>query len=290
MSTSKVAGRFALLLAGLVIPSTIKAAPTGSFSSAVINNHADVSTNYTASANILAVDPPTALPQLATANDLRWQPSVDFDSDGCYNVPAIDVNGNIVQGLENSWVGLSEDCRDLSDLENNNVYSRQRCNNGWCAYIYGYYFEKDVAVPNFFDPGHRHDWEHIVVWVQDGVGAQYVAASQHGEYEIRAASEVRWDGEHPKLVYHKDGVSTHCWRFANADDDNIENHLGVWFRGDLVGYNGFPGSTRDSLFAHDFGSASIAFKDGSFQGNLDNSRPEGITFDTGLDVGSPGTP
>ena len=46
-----------------------------------------------------AVNPPTALPQKATANDLRWQPSLDFDTDGCYNVPAIDKDGNIVQGL-----------------------------------------------------------------------------------------------------------------------------------------------------------------------------------------------
>lgn len=46
-----------------------------------------------------AVNPPTALPQKATANDLRWQPSLDFDTDSCYNVPAIDKDGNIAQGL-----------------------------------------------------------------------------------------------------------------------------------------------------------------------------------------------
>src|SRR5687767_6900435 len=108
--------------------------------------------------SILAADPPAALPQRATTNDLRWQPSMDFDLDGCYNVPAIDTDGNVAEGLENNWVGLATDCRDRSDLENNNVYSRQRCNNGWCVYIYEYYFEKDVAVPYFADPGHRHDW------------------------------------------------------------------------------------------------------------------------------------
>ncbi|KAK0713723.1 necrosis inducing protein-domain-containing protein [Lasiosphaeria miniovina] len=238
-----------------------------------------------------AVNPPTALPQRATANDLRWQPSLDFDTDGCYNVPAIDASGNIVQGLPHQFVGTSSDCHDLSDLQNNNVYSRQRCNNGWCIYIYDYYFEKDVAVPYFIDVGHTHDWEHVAVWVKDGQGAQYVGASQHGNYEVRAAANVRWDGEHPKMVYHKDGASTHCFRFASAADEPVENALGVWFRGPLVSYNGFPAGIRDLLYAHDFGSANIALKDSSFPAQITSAKPAAIaTFDPNLDVGSPGTP
>ncbi len=236
-------------------------------------------------------NPPTALPQKATANDLRWQPSLDFDTDGCYNVPAIGANGDIVQGLPHNWVSTASNCRDLSDLNNNNVYSRQRCNSGWCVYIYGYYFEKDVAIPNFIDPGHTHDWEHIAVWVRDGASKpEYVGASQHGNYEIRAASSVRWDGDHPKIVYHKDGLSTHAFRFADASDDQIENHKGVWFRGALVSYNGFPSGIRDRLFAHDFGAATIAIKDSTFAGNIVKAKPAAITFDANLDVGSPGTP
>lgn len=69
-------------------------------------------------ASIMAVDPPTALPEVATADDLQWQPVLDFDTDGCYNVPAIDADGNIAEGLEHNWTGLSSDCRDESDLDN----------------------------------------------------------------------------------------------------------------------------------------------------------------------------
>jgi hypothetical protein len=239
--------------------------------------------------SLLAIGPPTALPQRATANDLRWQPSLDFDTDGCYNVPAIDAQGKIAEGLPHNWVGYSSDCRDASDLDNNNVYSRQRCNNGWCVYLYGYYFEKDVAIQYFLDPGHTHDWEHIAVWVRDGK-AQYVGVSQHGNYQVKPASDVRWDGEHPKIVYHKDGASTHCFRFANTADDAIENHKGIWFRGSLISYNGFPAGIRDLLFAHDFGKANIGFKDASFSGSLTRAKPSGITFDVNADDGSPGTP
>ncbi|KAH7323108.1 necrosis inducing protein [Stachybotrys elegans] len=229
--------------------------------------------------------PIAALPPSATAEELRWQPSMDFDQDGCYNVAAVDASGSIVPGLPHNWVDLASECRDAADLSaaENNVYVRRRCNAGWCVYLYDYYFEKDVAVPNFIDPGHTHDWEHIAVWVRDGAGAEFVAVSQHGEYEIRAAAELRWDGEHPKVVYHKDGVSTHAFRFAFEDDDAIENHTGAWYRGPLVNYDGFPGGVRDVLFAHDFGQANIAIKDSSFPGNIANSRPDGVEFDENAD-------
>jgi hypothetical protein len=48
-----------------------------------------------------------------------------------------------------------------------------------------YYFEKDVAVEHVPDSGgHRHDWEHIAVWVKDDQ-AKWVSASQHGLYTFR---------------------------------------------------------------------------------------------------------
>lgn len=240
----------------------------------------------------VAVNPPTALPQAATANDLRWQPSLDFDTDGCYNVPAIGADGTIAQGLPHNFVSPSSDCRDPSDMDNNNVYSRQRCNaNGWCIYLYDYYFEKDVAIPYLLDVGHTHDWEHIAVWVDANNEAQYVAASRHGGYQIKAAADVRWDGEHPKIVYHKDGANTHCFRFADAADDAIENAKGVWFRGPLVSYNGFPAGIRDLLYAHDFGKANIALKDSAFPGNIMSAKPAAVTFDAYVDaLGSPGYP
>ncbi|GAP88473.1 putative secreted protein [Rosellinia necatrix] len=242
--------------------------------------------------SLVARDPPQALPQKATANDLKFQPAMDFDTDGCYNTPAIGPDGTINPGLDNKNTGLSSGCRDLSDLQNNNVYARARCNNGWCAYVYDYYFEKDVVLANVpFDFGHRNDWEHIVVWAQNGE-AKFVAASAHGEYEIKAASDVRWEGTHPKMVYHKDGLGSHAFRFGNADDDSIENHTGKWFYGALVSWNGFPTTAlRDKLSAYDFGSANFALKDGSFPGNLEGSRSASITgFDINKDDGSPGNP
>jgi hypothetical protein len=231
-----------------------------------------------------AVDPPRALPERAIEGDRRWQPSLDFDKDGCYNVPAIDQWGNLAQGLSiHPITSPSGDCRDLSDLNNNNVYARQRCNNGWCAHAYAYYFEKDV-------PGHTHDWEHIVIWARDG-RIQYVAVSAHGSYTVKHISEVRVDGEHPKVVYHKDGGSTHAFRFANSDDDNIENHTRHWFRGAVVSWNGFPNEDiRYKMANHDWGKANFDLREAGFPNLLQQSMPDGIIFDRFRDEGSPGWP
>ncbi|MCX5174406.1 NPP1 family protein [Streptomyces virginiae] len=228
-------------------------------------------------------EPLRALPQNATDNDAKWQPALDYDTDGCYNVSAIGPDGTIAQGLDRNGTSAPADCRDQSDLDNSNAYARQRCNSGWCVYLYDYYFEKDVAVEHWPDAGgHVHDWEHIAVWVQNDQ-AKWVSASQHGGYEIKAADDVVWDGTHPKLVYHKDGASTHNFRFASSGDEPPENHYHRWIRSPLVSYNGFPSGLRDKLFDHDFDHASIAIKDSSYPSDLKAAIPfyvttEGVSF------------
>ncbi|MFI6270617.1 NPP1 family protein [Micromonospora zamorensis] len=269
------------------------------------------------SAAAAAAEPPTALLGYATAADLRWQPALDYDTEGCYNVPAIGLDAKPAEGLDNDNTTPSEDCRDQKDLDNTNAYSRQRCNSGWCVYLYDYYFEKDVSVSHVSDPGgHRHDWEHIAVWVQ-GDEAKYVSVSKHGKYEVKPAAEVQWEGDHPKVVYHKDKGLTHTFRFASTADEPPANHYRNWRLSTLVSYNGFPdydgsdSEIRKALFAVDFGKASIAIKNGSFDGNLAGAMPldsrnecvatprgpicgpiytPKFAFDYGRDESSPGTP
>ncbi|KAF2971560.1 hypothetical protein GQX73_g1963 [Xylaria multiplex] len=199
-------------------------------------------------------DPPTALPGCATDADKKWQP----------------------------------------DLQNNNVYSRARCNNGWCGFIYGYYFEKDQSVDGSCGVGHKNDWEHIAVWVKDGDEMpSYVGVSQHGNYEVKPASEVRFQDTHAKVVYHQDGGLTHDFRFANEGDDNIENHTGEWFFGDLVGFLGFPSTElRDAMLGADWGKALPDIREDVFPDKLESSKGDNdIPTDTSVDgENSPGQP
>ncbi len=87
--------------------------------------------------NITERDIRGSIPNNAMSIEHRFQPALDFDRDGCYYTSAMDGSGNLNPGL-NYAQGvppncLRATCRDNNRLENNNVYSRTRCNNGWCA-------------------------------------------------------------------------------------------------------------------------------------------------------------
>ncbi|MEY8038126.1 NPP1 family protein [Saccharopolyspora cebuensis] len=222
-------------------------------------------------------EPPSALPGDAAAADAKWQPAFDYDTDGCYPTPAIGRDGTIAEGLKNSGA-LNGNCRDQSDLDNTNSYSRSRCDDsGWCAYLYDLYFEKDQAVPGVDAFGHRHDIEHVVVWVHQDE-ARYVSVSAHGDYTTYPSSEVRWAGTHPKVVYHKDGAGTHAFRIATGGDEPPENHYETWQYPDLVSWDRFPAGIRDALTGADFGAASLAISDGAFEDNLAAAKPAEVPF------------
>lgn len=230
-----------------------------------------------ASSSSAVAAPPTALPANADGLEQTFQPAYDYDTDGCYPTPAIGPDGTIATGL-NTTGAVNGQCRDAWDLDNTNGYARYKCNNGWCAIMYGLYFEKDQAVAGSGLGGHRHDWEHVVVWVQNNE-ARYVSTSAHGNFDIHGRDRIRWDGTHPKIVYHKDGLSTHCFRPANSGDEPPENHYHGWQFPRLVGWNGYPAGLRDKLSQAQFGSAVFGLKDGNFNYHLEKAKPAGIPFD-----------
>ncbi|MER6224480.1 NPP1 family protein [Streptomyces sp. 900105755] len=219
----------------------------------------------------------TLLPQNADGLEQTFSPAYDYDGDGCYATAAIGADGTINPGLSLGG-DVNGHCHDYAQLANANTYSREKCNNGWCAVMYASYFEKDQATYGPLAIGHRHDWEHVIVWIQNNQ-VQYVSVSQHSSYLVQPASAIRFDGTHPKIVYHKDGLSTHDFRFANSNDDPPENVTGGWFFPRLVGWDGYPAGYRDKLMNADFGEATIKIKDGSFNANLGYSMPSGISFD-----------
>ncbi|WP_435642489.1 NPP1 family protein [Streptomyces sp. H49] len=217
------------------------------------------------------------LPQNADGLEQTFSPAYDYDGDGCYATAAIGADGTINPGLKLGG-DVNGHCHDYAQLANANTYSREKCNNGWCAVMYASYFEKDQATYGPAAIGHTHDWEHVVVWINNNE-VQYVSVSQHSGYQVAARSAVRFDGTHPKIVYHKDGLSTHDFRFANSNDEPPENVTGGWFYPRLVGWNGYPAGFRDKLLSADFGEATIKIKDGDFAYALAHSMPSGIPFD-----------
>ncbi|KAM5363210.1 hypothetical protein ACJA88_013648 [Fusarium oxysporum] len=154
-----------------------------------------------------------ALPISADNVDLRFRPILDFDSDGCYFTAPIDPS----------------------------VYFRKRCNNGYRAFMYEHYFDKDQAVMGSFLGRHRHNWENVVVFTKDD-SIVPVAPSCHGKYD-QARNNVSIDDHHPQIVYHKDGAGTHCFRFAKKDDVvKPENPKGLFLPA-LVSWDHWPDVT-----------------------------------------------
>ncbi|MGJ5943260.1 NPP1 family protein [Streptomyces caviscabies] len=196
--------------------------------------------------------------------------------------PAIGPDGTLAPGLKTSGA-INGSCRDQWDLDNSQTYARSKCNNGWCGIVYASYFEKDQAVHGSGLGGHRHDFEHVISWVDQGSNqVEYVSTTQHSTVKTYPRSQVRFDGSHPKAVYHKDGPSTHFFRLANGNDEPPENHYGDWRYPPVVDWNGFPSAElRDKLMNADFGSATIKVtdKDDRFRNLLNNSKPAGIPFD-----------
>ena len=219
--------------------------------------------------------PPPALRGGALETELKFQPAMDYDKDGCYPTPAIGSDGKLNPGLKMGGA-INGNCRDESDLNNTNAYSRSECRKDWCAYMYAFYFEKDQRVAGVAGGGngHTHDWEHVVVWVHNNI-PEWVAVSQHGDYYWRNRKDIPWEDTHAKVVYHHDGGS-HVFRHAKSGggDEPPENHHGKWQYPTLVGWDYFPPGIRDKLVSADFGKATLEFKEDWFGWRLGSSDPD----------------
>lgn len=217
-----------------------------------------------------------AMPQNADGLEQTFSPAYDYDWNGCYATAAITSYWVINAGLPLGGA-INGKCHDRAQLDNSNTYSREKCNNGWCAIMYASYFEKDQVgdcAPNAC-AGHTHDFEHVIVWVQNNQ-VKYVSVSRHAGWDTFGRQDLRFDpsGTHPKVVYHQDGGSTHCFRIANSADEAVENVTGGWFYPRLVGWNGYPSADfRNQFIYHtSYGEASIKLGTGTIENQLASAQ------------------
>ncbi|CAH0020482.1 unnamed protein product [Clonostachys rhizophaga] len=224
-----------------------------------------------------------ALPGSADTTETKFQPLLDFDSDGCYNTAAISPDGTTNPGKGATGTPQGG-CRDPPQLQNSNAYSRKRCNNGYCAIMYEYFFEKDQAIGGSFLGGHKFDWENIVVFAK-GDQVVRVAPSCHGKYE-NARNDVPLSGSRVQAVYHKDGAATHCFRFANSDDiAHPENPFGSFYTSPLVGWNNWPSTDLRNKMLSTWNGGVGPKLDDEFTDSLRAAAGSGVPgFDPALDA------
>lgn len=206
------------------------------------------------------------------------EPVFDFDGDGCLPSAGFDENGDMNSGLSPTG-SITGGCRDDHFLDSATTLHRFACvregSTEYCGHFYALYFQKDQITA--LGGGHRHDWEYAAVWTKDGV-VTHGSASAHGDLDTKAASELEFEDTHLKIVYHKDGLLTHAFRFADPDEI-AENpyHLFVtppivsWYELEVNGLT--REQMRERLNSFDYGSATIPSKDSNFLENLNEFKP-----------------
>lgn len=207
-------------------------------------------------------------------------PVFDFDTNGCLPSAGISRDGEQNGGLKPSG-SLTGECRSDNFLDTSNTLHRYACINSsgsiYCGHFYALYFEKDQIV-NGIESGHRHDWEYAAVWTLDGV-ITHGSYSAHGDLYTSEAADLAFEDTHLKIVYHKDGWTTHALRFS-SEDEEAENPYGVFVTPQIASWYELHGDDLDNknmrslLNSFDYGSASLPITDGRFLSNLNEFKPE----------------
>ncbi len=209
-------------------------------------------------------------------------PVFDFDTDGCLPSAGISRRGEQNGGLKPTG-NITGGCRSSDFLESSNTFHRYACVRqsgvNYCGHLFTLYFEKDQIFSGIRS-GHRHDWEHAVVWTRNEV-VTHASYSAHGDLFTKKAANLAFENGHVKIVYHKDGIGTHAFRFGGADEV-AENPYGWFIIPDIVSwYEGYGDNLdnqelRRRLNRFNYGSANFPISDSKFRGNLNNFRPEGF--------------
>lgn len=126
--------------------------------------------------------------------------------------------------------------------------------------MYSWYMPKDQTVDGVTTGAHRHDWENVVVWLSAAAADASVlggAASGHGDFK-KTTGALPGDGTAPQVEYFASFPTNHELQFTQTAGSALE----------VSDWDAMPAAAQAALQNTDFGSASVPFKDGSFEDNL----------------------
>jgi hypothetical protein len=93
---------------------------------------------------------------------LRYEPFLHIAS-GCQSYTAVNSQGQVSGGLLNTGSSTGG-CRDN---RRGQTYTRGTWYRGRYAIMYSWYFPKDQLTDGGGNFGHRHDWENVVIWIDN---------------------------------------------------------------------------------------------------------------------------
>lgn len=137
------------------------------------------------------------LPGRATEEQLRFLPTFIFTKGTCLPAPVFDAEGRLGSGLKASGK-IDGNCLAFDQA---NIYTQTLPIGDYRVHAYALYYPKDGSVPNGAG-GHRHDWEHVLIWTLHDEISQ-VTFSQHAGWYTLAADKIKTDGTHARVYVGK---------------------------------------------------------------------------------------
>jgi len=202
---------------------------------------------------------PTTLTQKI---EKQYQPFLNISS-GAVPFPAVNAAGDTSGGLKPSGDPHGHASHSIGQ-----VYARSAWHNGMWAIMYSWYFPKDEPDTTHLG-GHRHDWENIVVWLDNPANQQpkvlKISYSAHGGYTSYGYSDKTFQGSHPLVDY--GNVSS----LGFLDHSLAPGYGKVGGQQPLIDWYDLSPQARTALTNTDFGKANVPFKDWAFETNLNKS-------------------
>uniref|UniRef100_K3X206 Uncharacterized protein n=1 Tax=Globisporangium ultimum (strain ATCC 200006 / CBS 805.95 / DAOM BR144) TaxID=431595 RepID=K3X206_GLOUD len=187
---------------------------------------------------------------------VKFKPQIHI-SNGCHPYPAVDAAGNTSGGLKPSG-SQSAGCKGSG--WGTQVYGRGAAYNGVYGLMYSWYFPKDSPITGL---GHRHDWEHVVVWIDNPKAANpkilAISPSAHSGYQKYAPPKAGTvDGTSAKVDYTSKIVINHALDSTTAAGEKQP----------LIMWEQMTQAARTALENTGFGDANVPMKDGNFMDKL----------------------
>ncbi|POM64123.1 Necrosis inducing-like protein NPP1 type [Phytophthora palmivora] len=207
---------------------------------------------------------PFAQPEAVTISQkaaVKFKPQIHI-TNGCHPYPAVNEAGETSGGLKPTGAPSSS-CKGSG--WGSQVYGRSTWYSGKWAIMYSWYFPKDSPSTGL---GHRHDWEHVVVWIDNPdvenptiLAACPSAHSGYSKYVPPSSDSV--DGNSVKVNYESHWPINHALDTTSKSGDSQ----------DLIMWDQLSDAARYALNTTDFGKANVPMNDGNFLTKLGNSWP-----------------
>ncbi|GKT63381.1 necrosis inducing protein [Colletotrichum tofieldiae] len=189
---------------------------------------------------------------------VRFNPLLHI-AHGCQPYTAVDDAGNTSGGLKPS--GSSDGgCKDTSKGQ---TYARGTWHNDKYAIMYAWYFPKDMPNDGVSAGSHRHDWESVVVWLNnpsvENPSILGGAASGHGDF--KPTTNPQREGDSLKVEYFTQTLRNHELQFTATTGRTYP----------VLDWDAMSTTVQNALNNTDFGQANVPFKDENFFDNLDEA-------------------